>query len=157
MLCTLACVIGAKSNICKRWLHFGMHLLGNMISSTWRKCVVGWPHNCFFFTTISKIQITLNKWPNNTKQLCGLSIFDGQVHNVICGEDWDVEYFVDNLTKMLFGKVVHDMYESNIEAWCAHVGGPSIQLDSIRRMLPNVAMNYLYLIHMKFDVVCMNC
>jgi len=28
----------------------------------------------------------------------------------------DEKYFVDNLTKM-FGKMIHDMYELNIEAW----------------------------------------
>jgi hypothetical protein len=27
------------------------------------------------------------------------------------GDDWDVEYFVDNSTNMSFGKVIHDMYE----------------------------------------------
>jgi hypothetical protein len=40
----------------------------------------------------------------------------GTFTNVIGGEDSDVEYFVDNLTKMSFGKVIHDMYEPNIEA-----------------------------------------
>jgi hypothetical protein len=36
---------------------------------------------------------------------------EGKLENVIWGDDWDVEYFVDNSTKMLFGKVIHDMYE----------------------------------------------
>jgi hypothetical protein len=40
----------------------------------------------------------------------------GKPINVIWGEDWDAKYFVDNLTKMSFGKMIHDMYESNIEA-----------------------------------------
>ncbi len=41
----------------------------------------------------------------------------GKLVNVISGEDWDAKYFVDNLTKMSFGKMIHDMYESNIKAW----------------------------------------
>jgi hypothetical protein len=40
----------------------------------------------------------------------------GKLENVISGEDWDAKYFVDNLTNMSFGKVIHDMYESNLEA-----------------------------------------
>jgi hypothetical protein len=40
----------------------------------------------------------------------------GKLVNVISGEDWDAKYFVDNLTKMSFGKMIHDMYESNIKA-----------------------------------------
>ncbi len=39
----------------------------------------------------------------------------GKPINVIWDEDWDAKYFVDNLTKM-FGKMIHDMYELNIEA-----------------------------------------
>jgi hypothetical protein len=35
---------------------------------------------------------------------------------VIWGEDWDVKYFMDNSTKMSFGKVIHDMYETNPKA-----------------------------------------
>jgi len=45
------------------------------------------------------------------------NIFDGQASKfVIWGEDWDVEYFVKNSTKMSFRKVIHDMYEPNPEA-----------------------------------------
>ncbi len=33
--------------------------------------------------------------------------------NVIWGDDWDVKYFVDNSTKMSFGKLIHDMYDLN--------------------------------------------
>ncbi len=67
----------------------------------------------------------------------------GTFTNVIGGEDSDVEYFVDNLTKMSFGKVIHDMYEPNIEAWCAHVGRASIQVDSTWRLLPKATINCL--------------
>jgi hypothetical protein len=35
----------------------------------------------------------------------------GKLENVIWGDNWDVEYFVDNSTNMSFGKVIHDMYE----------------------------------------------
>jgi hypothetical protein len=39
----------------------------------------------------------------------------GKLTNVIWGEDWDVESFVDNSTKMSFGKVIYDMYDPNPE------------------------------------------
>jgi hypothetical protein len=40
----------------------------------------------------------------------------GKLTNVIWGEDWDVEYFVDNSTKMSFGRLIHDMYNPNPKA-----------------------------------------
>jgi hypothetical protein len=40
----------------------------------------------------------------------------GMLANVIRGDDWDVEYFVDNSTKMSFGKSIHTMYDPNLEA-----------------------------------------
>jgi hypothetical protein len=40
----------------------------------------------------------------------------GRLANVIWGDDWDVEYFVDNSTKMSFGKLIHDMYDPNPKA-----------------------------------------
>jgi hypothetical protein len=36
--------------------------------------------------------------------------------NVIWGDDWDAEYFVDNSTKMSFGKLIHDMHDLNLES-----------------------------------------
>ncbi len=36
--------------------------------------------------------------------------------NVIWGEDWDVDYFLNNSTKMSFGKLIHDMNDPNPEA-----------------------------------------
>jgi hypothetical protein len=36
--------------------------------------------------------------------------------NVIWCEDWDVESFVDNSTKVSFGKLIYDMYDPNLEA-----------------------------------------
>jgi hypothetical protein len=33
----------------------------------------------------------------------------GKLANVIWGDDWDVKYFVDNSTKMSFGKLIHNM------------------------------------------------
>ncbi len=36
--------------------------------------------------------------------------------NVICGDDWDAKYFVENSTKMSFGKLIHDIYDLNPEA-----------------------------------------
>jgi hypothetical protein len=40
----------------------------------------------------------------------------GKLAIVVWGEDWDVEYFVDNSTKMSFRKLIHDMYDPNTEA-----------------------------------------
>jgi hypothetical protein len=40
----------------------------------------------------------------------------GKLANVIWGDDWEAEYFVNNSTKMSFGKWIHDMYDPNIEA-----------------------------------------
>ncbi len=39
-----------------------------------------------------------------------------QVNKCYMGENWDVEYFVGNSTKMSFVEVIHDMYESNPKA-----------------------------------------
>jgi hypothetical protein len=57
----------------------------------------------------------------------------GKLTNFIWGEDWDVRYFVDNSIKMSFGKVIHDMYESNLEVQIknyltchVHINGVSI-------------------------------
>jgi len=33
----------------------------------------------------------------------------GRLVNVIWGDDWDAEYFVDNSTKMSIGKLIHDI------------------------------------------------
>jgi hypothetical protein len=40
----------------------------------------------------------------------------GKLTNVIWGDDWDVDYFMDNSTDMSFGKLIHDMYDPNPEA-----------------------------------------
>jgi hypothetical protein len=40
----------------------------------------------------------------------------GKLVNVIWGDDWDVNYFVNNSTKMSFGKLIHDMYDPNPKA-----------------------------------------
>jgi hypothetical protein len=40
----------------------------------------------------------------------------GKLANVIWGDDWDAKYFVNNSTKMSFGKLIHDMYDSNPKA-----------------------------------------
>jgi len=118
--------------------------------------LLGAPITFFFPQQYKKFKLPSTNGQTTPNNFVVWNVFDEQAHNVICGEDWDVEYFVDNLTKMSFIKVIHDMYEPNIEAWCAHVGGPSIQLDSIQRMLPNVAMTYLCLIHMKFVWIVKN-
>ncbi len=40
----------------------------------------------------------------------------GNLINVIWGDAWDAKHFVDNSTKMSFGKLIHDMYDPNPEA-----------------------------------------
>jgi hypothetical protein len=40
----------------------------------------------------------------------------GRLANVMWGDDWDVEYFVDNSTSMRFEKLIHDLYDPNPEA-----------------------------------------
>jgi hypothetical protein len=34
----------------------------------------------------------------------------GKLANAIWGENWDAKYFVDNLTKMPFNKMIHDTF-----------------------------------------------
>jgi hypothetical protein len=40
----------------------------------------------------------------------------GKLENGIWGEDWDAKYFLNNSTKLSFGKVIHDIYELNLKA-----------------------------------------
>jgi hypothetical protein len=40
----------------------------------------------------------------------------GMLANVVWGDDWDARYYVDNSTKMSFGKLIHDMYDLNPKA-----------------------------------------
>ncbi len=40
----------------------------------------------------------------------------GKLVNVIWGDDWDPKHFVDNSTKMSFGKLIHGMYDPNLKA-----------------------------------------
>jgi hypothetical protein len=65
----------------------------------------------------------------------------GKLANVIWGDDWDVKYFVDNSTKMSFGKLIHHMYDLNLEAqkivqhvvctWGLHTIGLHLNLNVI--------------------------
>jgi hypothetical protein len=61
------------------------------------------------------------------------NIFNGQADKFHMGEDWDVRYFVENSIRLSFGKVIHDMYELNLEAQIkncltchVHINGASI-------------------------------
>jgi hypothetical protein len=40
----------------------------------------------------------------------------GKLADVIWGKNWDIKYFVDNSIKMSFQKLIHDMYDPNLEA-----------------------------------------
>jgi hypothetical protein len=40
----------------------------------------------------------------------------GRLASVIWGDDWDAKYFVDNSIKISFRKLIHDMYDPNLEA-----------------------------------------
>jgi hypothetical protein len=46
----------------------------------------------------------------------------GMLTNVIWGDDWDAEYFVDNSTKMSFGKCMTQIqrHEELFNMSCAH-------------------------------------
>jgi hypothetical protein len=63
-----------------------MGLPRNKMPSTQRKCIGGWPKNCFLFTLNWEMEIPLNEWPHNTKQLWGLK------H--ICCTSWQMSYGV---------------------------------------------------------------
>ncbi len=52
----------------------------------------------------------------HTTTLRSKTCLEGKLINVIWGDDWNVEYFVDNSTKISFGKLIHDMYDPNLEA-----------------------------------------
>jgi len=73
----------------------------------------------------------------------------GMLINVIWGDDWNAKYFVDNSTKISFGKLIHDMYDLNPEAQktvqtrCAHIDGVSIQLDYTWRVLSKATIDSL--------------
>jgi len=58
-----------------------------------------------------KLQISLMNGQTTLNNFEIWGIFGGQAYKCNMGEDWDVKYFVDNLTKMSFGKVIHNMYE----------------------------------------------
>jgi hypothetical protein len=45
-----------------------MGLPRSKMPPTQRKCIGGWPHNWFLFTTNQELQIPLDEWPSNTKQ-----------------------------------------------------------------------------------------
>jgi hypothetical protein len=72
-----------------------------------------------FFFVYNKLR-TINSLQRMAKQhtttLRSKAHFVGKLANVICSDDWDVEYFVDNSTKMSFGQLIHDMYGLNPEA-----------------------------------------
>jgi len=69
----------------------------------------------FLFIMRRELQIPFDKWLNNMPPLKFETYLVGKLTNVIWDEDWDVEYFVDNSTKTSFRKLIHDMYDPNIE------------------------------------------
>jgi len=64
------------------------------------------PQNYFLFITSRKLQIPLKQMAKqHTTTLRSEAHSVGKLANVICNDDWDAKYFVDNSTKMLFGKL----------------------------------------------------
>ncbi len=63
---------------------------------------------------------TVNSLQQMAKQhqttLRSKTYFVGKLANVIWGEHWDAKYFMNNSTKMSFGKMIHDMFELNLKA-----------------------------------------
>jgi hypothetical protein len=66
----------------------------------------------------SKVDVSKQviNWMWNTIHKYGTTICSNGLKNVIWGENWDVESFFENSTKMSFGKLIHDMYELNPKA-----------------------------------------
>ncbi len=82
----------------------------------------------------------------------------GRLTNVTWGDDWDVEYFVDNSTKMSFGKLIHDMYDTNPKAQksysthCVHIDGG---LHTIGLHLKNVIKgNHKWFVIARYGIWC---
>ncbi len=71
------------------------------------------------FFVYNKLQIT-NSCQRMAKQhtttLRSEAYSMNKLANVIWGDDWDVEYFLNNSTKMSFEKLIHDMYDPNPKA-----------------------------------------
>jgi hypothetical protein len=80
-----------------------------------------------------------------------------QVYNVIWSKDWDLKYFMDNSTKMSFGKVIHDMYETNPKAWriVHHVVCTLMGLHIIELHMKNVTKgNHRLFIVGSYEIWC---
>jgi hypothetical protein len=68
---TLACVIEMKPHTCKRWPHLSMYQ-GTKSHQCEKRALVGGPKIIFCSWWSRNSKISLNKWPNKTKQLCSL-------------------------------------------------------------------------------------
>jgi hypothetical protein len=81
----------------------------------------------------------------------------GKLANVIWVDDWDVEYFVENSTKMSFGKLIHYMYDLNPKAqknvqhvvctWGFHTIGLHLNLGVIKG-------NYRQFVIARYGIQC---
>jgi hypothetical protein len=81
----------------------------------------------------------------------------GKLANVIWGDDWDVEYFVNNSTNMPFGKLIHDMYDPNPKAQriVQHVVHTLMGLYTIGLHLKNVIEgSHKYFVVTKYGIWC---
>jgi hypothetical protein len=118
MSCTLVCAIGVKLDICKRRLHFCIISPNIRMPLMWGKHISRWPHNYLLFMANQKLCIPLNVWWNNTKRFKNMKYIWWVSLQMSYGhEDWDVNYFLNNWTKMSFTKVIHDLHDVNLKAW----------------------------------------
>jgi hypothetical protein len=119
-----------KINTCKRWLHLCMLLSRSKMPLTQEKHFSGWPLIIFYIWGVRncKFPSTYNKMTPNNFDVWG--IFDGKVYKCHMGR-LGCKLIFWMIQPICFGKVIHDMYEANLEVWriihhvvCTLVGLP---------------------------------
>jgi hypothetical protein len=74
------------------------------------------PQVFFFVYNESRITNSLQRFAKqHTTTLRSEAYLMGRLVKVIWGDDWDAKYFVNNSNKMSLGKLIHDMYDPNLE------------------------------------------
>ncbi len=66
------------------------------------------------FFVYSKLRTTNSFQQMAKQQATTLKSKMDALTNVIWGDDWDAKYFVDNSSRMSFGKLIHDIYDPNV-------------------------------------------
>jgi hypothetical protein len=89
----------------------------------------------------------------------------GRLVNVIWGDDWDLKYFVDNSTKMSFGKLIHDMYDPNPDTYIMRtlMGPPWCEYKDKNQKPCWIVMKtvkfftYVFFLHFKMMLIIPSC